>query len=1051
MAVSKDHYYRLASEVPKERIEAATSLLSDLIEANSKEDWEYALNRLLKGLITSRQSARFGFSMALTEVLLELINKNSEGYEEITIDYYLDLLLKTTQLASSMKGKEERSVLFGRLFGLQVLINTKLLFNAEACKDESLFKFINCIIELSNLKSWLRETTIFTLHQFIRAFLSPASDHSKDLKDKVIIAILQVTNDQGLNLSSEGVAIYLSIPKENRSKLASHIVNEKANWKNGDPFTKGNLPLLAKALKDVEVADPEAGENKQKGNKNPKQKGSWSPRIPFVWDLIIQEFNTSNESEEVSNENSKKRKKSSNNDSKKKKHSSSSSSEPTDVTVQEFWKVVIDDSFYAEKSSHERKFWGFEIFIKFLKELTSIESIQYLFTSNFMRCLVNQTSQANRMLHKISTKALKVITEEAQSNPEKVPIIFNRLIDETNGGSWNFDLITKSKTVDSLLTVKGDDKIIADLKNILIQSFNTALDTQEDIDNQNTNKKSNDNKIKWSLDKLLLLIRRNLTIINAKDIEDITKLLIRQTFFHSSDQPQVSENVKSACQERLNSILADIINLKRSDNISWAYYCLKYIFKLEESSKFKNLIDFDEELLVIKQETSVILKSISELMTITKSESKKDQLHCFELLYSMVLIQMYMGDDEAVQVIGELNLCYENTFSDETDDGVDTSVVLTEIILSFISRKSNLLKKLAFTVWEFFVCGNDQSGKIRLNEASLQLLYDVLYSKENKEGQQKLFEGEDEMVADDDEDEEKDNEKDEDEEDKDDEDEDEDNSDSDDEESEESEEEDEEEVATDKDKLSEIDKETNLKLAKALGIPTAESGEVKFEDLDSSDDEEYESDSMDDEQMMAMDDQLSKIFKERQDILSNISTGNKRKAEVMEAKEHMIFFKNRILDLLEIFNRVQPNSLLNLTAIKPIITMINLTLNKELGVKAHKLLKTKINRTKITDEDVQKYYPSKKELKDYKESLLTLIIDLQTELNSKKSTSQGHSLACNQACIIISKNLVAIDTSYLENIIEIYSSSLKNWALNPKSNIQPSLFFDFINWLNSKR
>ncbi|KAK6202829.1 DNA polymerase [Scheffersomyces amazonensis] len=1067
MAISKDHYYRLGSEVAQERIEAATSLVSELSELGTKDDWQYALNRLIKGLITSRQSARFGFSMALTEILSELIQRKGD-YEDITVEYYLNLLLNTTQIASSMKGKEERSVLFGRLFGLQVLINTKVLFNSSICDEEPILKFINYIIELSNLKSWLRETTIFTLLQFIRVFLSDETNQSKELKEKVIMTVLQLTNDQGLNLSSEGVAIYLTIPKLKRSKLAANIVNEKANWKNGDPFTKGNLPLLSKALKDVEVADPEGNET-NKGGKNPKQKGSWSPRIPFVWDLILQEFNSIDEDiEEVSNENSKKRKKSSSKDSKRKQHKSVIDS--NNISIHEFWKVVIDDSFYSEKSSHERKYWGFEIFSKFIKELNNPDSIQYLFTPNFMRCLVNQSAQSNRLLHKISSKALKTITDEAQAHPEKLNIIFKSLINENNGGTWNFDLITRSKTIDTLLSIKANNQVLLQLKDDLIQTLNEAVENQEEIDN-NTFKKSNDNKIKWCLDKLIVVVRRNLvnlsTIEDNKVIEDIIKLLVKQTFFESSGKQQLSTHIKNICQEKLNSILAEVINLKRSDN-TWAYFTLKYLLKLEESSKFKNLTEFDEEILVVKQETTDVLKTIVELYSATKVESKIDQLRCFELLYSMVLLQLYLGEDEAVQIIAELNMCYENTFSNEIDDNVDTSVVLTEIILSFISKQSNLLKKLAHTVWEFFICSEDASGKLRLNEGSLQLLFDVLCSKENKEGQQKLFEGEDEMeiVEDDDEEGKMEEEgKDDDDEEDDDDDEEEDE-----EEEEEEEEEDEDEGEPDsdeieseyesandgadvdnKDRITQLDRDTNIKLAKALGIPTGDSGEVKFDELDSSDDEEYESDSMDDDQMIAMDKQLSEIFRERQSVLANISSGNKRKAEVVQAKQTMVLFKNNILDLIEIFNKVKPNSIFNLYCVKPLITLINLTLNKELGVKAHKILKTKLNKTKITEEELTKAFSSNEEIEEFKVSLLNIITELQDNLNSKKSSNQSHLLACNQSCIIIAKNLILVDSSLVEQIIDIYSLSLKKWALNSKSNITPSLFFDFINWLNSKR
>ena len=255
MSVLKDHYYRLSSEVPQERIEAATALLSELAQVNLKPDWDYALNRLVKGLITTKQSARFGFSMALVEVVRELIYRKEEEYADISISSYLSLVLHNSQLKSSMKGKEERSVLFGRLFGLQVLINSQVLLDPELIADEQiLFKFIHALIELSGLKSWLRETAIFTLCQFIRLLNSEECKLNDNLKSKVLVQILQDVNDQGLNLSTEGIAVYLSIPRSQRQLLAEKVVSPTANWKHGDPFAKGNLPVLAKALKDVELS-----------------------------------------------------------------------------------------------------------------------------------------------------------------------------------------------------------------------------------------------------------------------------------------------------------------------------------------------------------------------------------------------------------------------------------------------------------------------------------------------------------------------------------------------------------------------------------------------------------------------------------------------------------------------------------------------------------------------------------------------------------------------------------------------------------------------------
>jgi DNA polymerase phi len=1045
MSVLKDHYYRLASDLPNERIEAASALLGELVNVDSKDDWDYAYNRLVKGLVTSRQTARFGFSMALTEVIRELVTR----LLDFTVPLYLNLLKEVTTVKSAMKGKEERSVLFGRLFGFQALINSQVLINHTYCNGDIVHQFIQQLLELSNEKSWLRESATFTLCQFIKVLDSDECDLGADLVRNAYIFVLQETNNQKLNLSTEGIAIYLSIP--NADSLVKEVTNVNSGWKNGNPFSKGNLPVLAKALKDVEIVD-EDEEQKENGNSKKKlQKGTWTPQIPFVWDLIISHFNefgVGADEDAEDEEMGKKRKKTS---SKKSNKMSKTISEL--VNLKEFWLVVIDQSFFSEKSSHERKYWGFVIFQKFLQSLSRPEQVQYLFTPNLLRCLINQTGQSDRYLNKVAGQTLATIQQVSKKNFLKSPYMLSKLTSKSNGGCWNFDLVSKSKTVDSLISISKTDSSNMnerEIRHTLEKIRDVFVSIFEEVSNQET---INETILRWTLDKLLLLVRSNKSLITEmkkgdKFVEGVLQFLISLSYFQKDTE--IPANTRKYAQEKLNAILSEVINMKRSDGSSWSLYCVNCIISLEENDKYQPQVEFDDEIKEVKSETICMLDNIKELNSLAKETFKKEQFYCFELMFSMVLLQLYLGDEEAVQVLGELKLCFEDTFINEGDDeDFDASIVLTEIILSLVSRKSALTKKLVNIIWGSFLCETDEkTGKLRISDSNLQFLYDVLIARENKDGQKKLFEGEGEYRAEDEEeenasenhsDDENEDDKDENEEENDEEDEEDDSDDSDSDDS-------------DGDDVSKIDQETNIKLAKALNLPTTESGEVKFSDLSDSDGNgDYESDSMDDEEMMAMDEQLSNIFKERKDALDKVVTGNKRKADVLEAKEQMIFFKNRILDLLETFCKVQPNSHLNLSMISPILTLINLTLDKNLGTKAHKLLKSRISKTKIDAKQLQLYYPTSQEISDYKDKVVALISKIQGDSHATKSSNQSYVLACNQACIILSKNLIGVDESYLEKVIEIYCESLKKWAMSEKSNIQPSLFFDFINWLNTKR
>ncbi|OBA22490.1 DNA polymerase V [Metschnikowia bicuspidata var. bicuspidata NRRL YB-4993] len=1050
MSVLRDHYYALASEVQQERIDAATRLLSELAKADKTDEWDYALGRLIKGLATSRQLARFGFSMALTELVRELVCKPDY---DLSVAGFLDRVAAATAVAASMKGKDVRQTLFGRLFGFQALVNSQLLLEPQHSSPDTLAKFVHMLVELAGTKSWLRETAMFTLCQFVAAYLqSPLAC------DDSTVAFLQAVSDQGLTFTTEGLAVLMTIPPQSRARLVARVDALKL-WKHAEPMARGNLPTLAQVLKDVDVVDepedtePAAEPAARPAPKAAKQKGTWSPRLPFVWDLLVQHFvgdDGAAADDAAVDGASKKRKKSAGPAPKKKARTAA----PVEyIPFREFWKVAVDDSMFAEKASAERKFWGFELFNKFVASLPG-PMVPHLFTPNLMRCLINQAAQPNRLLNKISTKTINKTIETAHADLLKVVPCLAAVLDESRGGGWKFDQLTKLKLTDALVGVLGYleapadiphatvEGLVADIARVLIAKFNVALQAQRDTDKTAPDapaiKMSNDNILKWVLDKLLVLFRstKRYGADLAAPMESVFKFLLQHAFFTHTSAANVSPNVLKLVQDRLNSFLAESIAQKRKGH-SWSLYCVKQIDKLEKRDELELVLQLSDELSAIKTECFSMLDTIKHAMK--KSQAAKNDQYCFELLFSMNLLQLYMGETETVGVLEDLKATYVDIFGN-TDDDVDTSVVLTEIILSFVSRKSALLKKLSGIVWESYMCAENAEGQLNINANCFKLLFDVLHSRENEEGQKKLFEGEDEYQGEDAEEGEAGTSDDANSE----------SEDSTDSDTDSASDTGDSELPAEGAKLIEmVEQETTKKLANALGIKGDYDGEVKFSDIDSDDDDQYESESMDDEQMMAIDGELAKIFKERRSALTQNSTSKKNSEKEM-AKEQMLLFKNRVLDLLDSFSKVQQNSVYNITFIRPIVTVMNMTKDKNLGVKAHKLLKTRISKLKCTEEEVKKIYKTDEEIAKFKKTLLDLISWLQLQAGSY-SSSQAHSAACAQSCIIASKCLLAVDVDSLPEIIQIYCSTLTKWATEPKNRIQASLFFDFINWLSTKR
>jgi DNA polymerase phi len=88
-------------------------------------------------------------------------------------------------------------------------------------------------------------------------------------------------------------------------------------------------------------------------------------------------------------------------------------------------------------------------------------------------------------------------------------------------------------------------------------------------------------------------------------------------------------------------------------------------------------------------------------------------------MFSLVILLLYNGDGAALSVLDELRICYDKLIRHKSMDGNDTdpTEVLIEILLSFISKPSMLLRKLAQQVFSTF------AGDIRAE--GLQLLFNV--------------------------------------------------------------------------------------------------------------------------------------------------------------------------------------------------------------------------------------------------------------------------------------------------------------------------------------
>ncbi|AQZ15278.1 POL5 (YEL055C) [Zygosaccharomyces parabailii] len=1037
--VNRDWFYKLASDVQEERVSAAVSLIEELAALKLPEfdeEWSYVLRRLISGLASSRNGARLGFTLCLSEVVKMALDKGNSAPQSLsTPEQYLQLLSDGLSLESAagnnkkdLRGKDERGALFGKMFGLQALLNEPLFSTIFLASDKKVtsfaLTFADEVAQLAVKKNWLRESCLYTLFQTVQKLLP-------SLDNEMVMSLLSLFDKYQLTLTNEGLAIYLllfHVDNENGKKfhVPTPLALRSHGWKGNDPLAKGNIPLLSRVLCDAPNNDAFIEDDS-----HPKA-ANWVARLHFVWDILIPlltQEKTDNDIIVKKGNSSKK---------KKRKHTVEK------IEFPEFWQAVVDETFFSDKASSERKYSGFLIFIKTIY-MVPISGVEYCFTQNFMRCLINQSSDSKRMLNKISRKALEAIVDSCEKDASgKLAYLLNAVLFGPHG-SVNFDKLTKSKTVSTILATKN---LTSKGLQRLISLLSSQLDKMQKSDRQ---------QCQFILDTILHTVRNHRSIITqAVFLHPLLDSIVDLAFF-SADE----EAISNLARERLFSILSELS--VQNNEQSWQYFIIKMVLSKESSGKILTN-KLDEDLKAIESEALGILHNVS-------AENGNLQYRGLECLLSNCILQLYSGDSESVSLIEELCAFYRDGLNQP-----NSLTGITEILLSLLAQKKALLKKLSLLVWEKFVS--------EIGEPELKMLLDVLEVRENKDGFAKLFENVDEfqeeLKVDENEKEET-----EEKENKDDEAEskrmgavsDDDISEEIGDESSDPYDSSDESDDNDNSNVASIDREATSALAKALNLPeniVNDKGEIDIEKLEGNnsdnsaieneyDDDDEEEESMDDEQMMELDEQLSQIFKRRKEALSSASKGNERKLEVKESRENVIAFKHRIVDMLEIYVKyvdklalkedgsesdacLLKSSVKNLLLfVQPILNCVKTTLDKPLADRVVKLLKGRLYKVKIS---------AFHNIADPSYIFELLEATHRALLNSKVGQYPAlYFSICSTTSLFLGKILIENSegdaTASYDKLIDLYANTSKQWMMNGK--FGPHVFIDFQNWLFSKK
>jgi DNA polymerase phi len=495
-------------------------------------------------------------------------------------------------------------------------------------------------------------------------------------------------------------------------------------------------------------------------------------------------------------------------------------------------------------------------------------------------------------------------------------------------------------------------------------------------------------------------------------IEEVAlPILARVAYCKDDSSPPISDKTRQRFRASLMSVFTHVL----SDFGGFSYSC-NLVLNLTPDA-----VPMDEDLAKVNGEALSIMKKLLKKGKSESAESKAPR-QALALLYSLVIIQLYNGEPDAVSVLEELKLCRDKLVKhgETKDSDIDASEVLVELLLSFISRPSALLRKATQHVFSAFI--------EKVTAGGLKLMTDVLESSEGLRGQQELFDQEPEDGEDvdmDDNDAEMDSDVEIVDMDADDgqfnshlklpsdDDLDSDSGDS--------------ESTSGESEADPEDEALNTALAQILGTSNNDAG---------ADAEESDSDAdMTDSEMMALDSKLVEIFSQRKKAPN-------KKQEQKDAKETMINFKSRVLDLLEIYVKKQAANPLAFGLLQPLLQLMRTTKTKPLAEKASLIIQMFFKSFKAA----KKADSSLSSSKVFAATQLELLKAIHAEVS--KDPSHMFAKAASTASLLVASSLLHADKDNIQDSASVYCDSQVR-LVRGEARIQASFFVEWINWCQS--
>ncbi|WFD06863.1 DNA-directed DNA polymerase [Malassezia vespertilionis] len=904
-------------------------------------DVSYSIRRLVRGLASPRENARLGFAVALSELLQRLPGMHAHDV--------LILLLKHTVVRGNMSGQEARDLHFARLFGIYALVRSGILY-ADNASLTTFQRSFQVLLAIAAYKSWLSEPSGYVLVQALEPLAKDAMSRPSWADEAIHWSADRICTNK--DLSPEKLALFITFQRIDPGlAMEPRIVPP---LKSEHLLAASNLPVIARALK-------EAAPLQVDGDKGAHGPGTWTTHLPFVWNMLLDTY-----------------------------FSVPDASPPNTAPFADFFRIVVDETLFANSASPERKSWGFQVLHKAL-ERAPADVLPFLFTPNLMRTWINQLTEKNRLLHSMAQKTVTYVSEAVKRNPTAGLALVTQLLGEH--GRQNFDRVTHTKTIESILSSLDESGIRRYLAYLRGVAYAPAPGDDEKLVTSHR---------QWVCDQMLALVRSNLVPRMQKWVEDVLLFFAAFGYFAVAKTPKggwdeiltapaapFSKETRTLCQMRLQACLAELKGPNQAEQ-PWLLAVQAMHAKMwKDDTHFSPTVD-DAVKARIEGGTTV-LRSVGKAAEKTSKEDVKTRMHAFTALLAAVMLVTYEDDAASPDLVAPLVDAAKSLFPEkkskrearQEDSAVE---LLVDILVDLLEISSAFLRAVVSRTFAVFSAS--------ISAASLDHLVAQLGVNAEGAGEEMVDEGYEEVEEDE-------NEDDDDDDDNDDDDNDDDNDNDND---------DDNDSHDDDTHNDQVDPILRSRIEEAFRA----SGMVESD----------EDDAFDDDQMTQLDDKLAEIFKQH-------SNSRRKESEVIQRDTAL--FHNKILDLLEIYAKEQSASPLLVRLAAPLFALArgHGDTTPQVATRASQILRSRVCRPK---EQVRGDIDAPHLLTELEHTLAFLRTSQDAPL-----TELGGAV-----CQFYTKVLLRNDDAQLPEIVKAYDATLRDFLQRKASPVRPAFLLDTI-------